>query len=139
MEEFAATRLWIQEMPVNPAREGDENMPMTSKRVPPEIRELVLRSHKFREWRPRRVFYKTATKGEDIGGNGATVPEIARHYSPSELAEAWGVSVETIRAIFRQEAGVLKIGSPGTKYKWGYTTLRIPQEVAARVHRGLAA
>jgi len=133
MEEFAATRRWIQEMPVNPAREGDENMPMTTKRMPSEIRELVLRSRKFREWRPRKVVYNSA----DSGSNGAPVE--ARHYSPSQLAEAWGLSVETIRAIFRQEPGVLKLGSTGTKYKRGYTTLRIPQEVAARVHRRLAA
>jgi len=114
-------------------------MRMTTKRMPSEIRELVLRSRKFREWRPRRVFYRTATKGEDRGGNGATAPETARHYSPSQLAEAWGLSVETVRSLFRQEPGVLKIGNPGTKYKRGYTTLRIPQEVAARVHRRLAA
>jgi hypothetical protein len=110
-------------------------MRMTTKRAPSEIRELVLRSRKFREWRPRRVLHNSA----DSGGNGATAPETARHYSPSQLAEAWGVSVETIRSLFRQEPGVLKIGSTGTKYKRGYTTLRIPQEVAARVHRRLAA
>lgn len=108
---------------------------MTTKRIPAEIRELVLRSCKFQEWRPRRVIYHS--KGTDSGGNGA--PVTARHYSPSELAEAWGVSVETIRSLFRQEPGVLKIGSTGTKYRRGYTTLRIPQEVAARVHRRLAA
>src|SRR5712691_1872755 len=108
-------------------------MPMTTKRVPPEVRELVLRSRKFREWRLRKALHNSA----DSGGNGAPVE--ARHYSPSQLAEAWGLSVETIRSIFRQEPGVLKIGSPGTKYKRGYTTLRIPQEVAARVHRRLAA
>ena len=103
--------------------------------VPAEVRELVLRSRKFREWRPRRVIYHS--KGTDSSGNGA--PVTARHYSPSELAEAWGLSIETIRSIFRQEPGVLKIGSTGTKYRRGYTTLRIPQEVAARVHRRLAA
>ena len=108
---------------------------MTTTRVPSEIRELVLRSRKFREWRPRRIIHNS--KGTDSGGNGAPVTE--RHYSPSELAEAWGVSVEAIRSLFREEPGVLKIGSTGTKYRRGYTTLRIPQEVAARVHRRLAA
>jgi hypothetical protein len=62
-----------------------------------------------------------------------------RHFSPSDLAKAWGVSAETVRQIFREEPGVLKIGKPGTKTKRGYFTLRIPEEVAERVHRRLAA
>jgi predicted transcriptional regulator len=62
-----------------------------------------------------------------------------KHYSPDEIAELWGVSTETIRSIFREESGVLKIGKTGTKYKRGYVTLRIPREVAERVHRRLSA
>jgi hypothetical protein len=62
-----------------------------------------------------------------------------RHYTPQDLAEAWGVSTETVRQIFREEPGVLKIGKPGTRSKRGYFTLRIPQEVAERVHRRLSA
>jgi len=62
-----------------------------------------------------------------------------RHYKPEELAELWGVSTETIRSIFREEPGVLKIGKTGSKYKRGYVTLRIPEEVMERVHRRLSA
>jgi hypothetical protein len=62
-----------------------------------------------------------------------------KHFTPQALAEAWGVSTETIRQIFREEPGVLKIGKPGTRSKRGYFTLRIPQEVAERVHRRLSA
>jgi hypothetical protein len=62
-----------------------------------------------------------------------------QHYTPKQLADAWGVSVETIRQIFREEQGVLKIGKPGTRVKRGYFTLRIPQEVAERVHKRLSA
>lgn len=62
-----------------------------------------------------------------------------RHYTPMELAELWGVSAETIRNIFRDEEGVLKIGTTGGRYKRGYITLRIPEEVAERVHRRLSA
>ena len=62
-----------------------------------------------------------------------------KHYKPEELAELWGVSTETIRNIFREEEGVLKIGSTGSKYKRGYVTLRIPIEVAERVHQKLSA
>ena len=62
-----------------------------------------------------------------------------KHFKPEELAEAWGVSTETIRSIFREEPGVLKIGKTGSRYKRGYVTLRIPTEVAERVHRRLSA
>jgi hypothetical protein len=62
-----------------------------------------------------------------------------KHFKPEELAEAWGVSTETIRSIFREEPGVLKIGKTGSRYKRGYITLRIPEEVAERVHRRLSA
>jgi hypothetical protein len=30
-------------------------------------------------------------------------PVQQKHFSPAELAKAWGVSVETIRAIFRTD------------------------------------
>jgi len=33
-----------------------------------------------------------------------------RHYSPSELAELWGLSSETIRRLFQEEPGVVTIG-----------------------------
>jgi len=63
---------------------------------------------------------------------------IEKHFSPAELAKAWGVSAETIRSLFRSEPGVLKIGNNGARRR-GYLTLRIPQEVAERVHRRLSA
>jgi hypothetical protein len=66
-------------------------------------------------------------------------PVAEHHYSPAELAKAWGVSVETVRCIFRDEAGVLKIGRGASKAKRGYFTLRIPESVAERVHRRMAA
>ena len=58
-----------------------------------------------------------------------------RHFTAGEIAKAWQLSVETVRSIFREEPGVLKISRPATKYKRGYMTLRIPREVAMRVHR----
>lgn len=94
------------------------------------------RSLLFRQWTPRRVSRKRAmTRMPD----GTPAPVNEHHYSPSELAESWGVSVETIRCIFREEPGVLKIARPATKTKRGYMTLRIPQSVAERVHRRMAA
>jgi hypothetical protein len=62
-----------------------------------------------------------------------------KHFTPAELAEAWSVSPETIRSIFRNEPGVLKIGKNGTRYKRAYITMRIPEEIAKRVHRRLSA
>jgi hypothetical protein len=87
------------------------------------------RSPKFREWGKPRVLAGLETS--------AIMKE--RHYSPDELAELWGVSTETIRSIFREEPGVLKIGKTGSKYKRGYVTLRIPADVAERVHTRLSA
>ena len=42
-----------------------------------------------------------------------------KHYSPQELAKVWGVSVQTIRDVFRDEPGVLKLGSDGTRTRRG--------------------
>jgi hypothetical protein len=90
----------------------------------------VQRSRKFQRWELHPVFYK---------GKIHLEVAIERHFSPTELAKAWGVSVETVRSIFRLEPGVLKIGKTGTKYRRGYFTLRIPEQVAERVHRRLSA
>lgn len=63
----------------------------------------------------------------------------SKHYTPHELAAAWGVSAQTIRELFRHEHGVLKIGSDGTKTRRAYKLLRIPASVAERVHNRLSA
>jgi hypothetical protein len=63
----------------------------------------------------------------------------AKHFTPTELAEAWGLSPDTVRKLFRDEPGVLKIGRAPSRFKRSYVTLRIPQEVAERVHRRLSA
>jgi hypothetical protein len=62
-----------------------------------------------------------------------------KHFTPAELAEMWGVSVQTICEIFKAEEGVLKIGSNGTRNRRAYKTLRIPESVAERVHTRLSA
>jgi hypothetical protein len=94
------------------------------------IKELQ-RSVKFREWGKLRP--------SDLERSEISKEVVEKHYTPDELAESWGVSTETIRSIFRDEPGVLKIGKTGGKYKRGYVTLRIPGEVAERVHRRLSA
>lgn len=63
-----------------------------------------------------------------------------KHYRPEELAELWGVHPETVRRLFRNEDGVMKIGNRrSTRYRRAYTTLRIPASVAERVYRRLAS
>lgn len=79
------------------------------------------------------------TKWASVISNRAESNVSEKHFSPTELAEAWGVSTETIRVIFRKEPGVLKLGRAETRYKRGYFTLRIPESVAQRVHHKLSA
>ncbi len=64
---------------------------------------------------------------------GAIVFE--RHYMPKELAAAWRLDETTIRRLFIDEPGVLKIGKSGRRDgKRDYLSLRIPESVAQRVH-----
>lgn len=59
------------------------------------------------------------------------------HYTVQEIAEKWHLSETVIRALFRDEPGVIKIDSPERRFKRGYCTLRIPESVALRVHTRL--
>jgi hypothetical protein len=95
-----------------------------------ESYDLLLKSQRFHDW---------GTPSEKIRPQNPALSVGEKHFTPQELAEAWGVSAETIRQIFRDEQGVLKIGKSGTRVRRGYMTLRIPNEVAERVHRRLAA
>lgn len=61
------------------------------------------------------------------------------HYSPAQVAEAWGVSTDTVRRMFQDEPGVLVIEPTPLRYsRRRYRTLRIPASVADRVHRRLS-
>jgi hypothetical protein len=102
--------------------------------LPDAVSELTS-SKKFRAWKPEPPPPTKSTKS-DIE-KSALMKD--KHYSPDKLAELWGVSAETIRSIFRDEPGVLKIGKTGAKYQRGYVTLRIPESVAERVHMRLSA
>jgi hypothetical protein len=65
-----------------------------------------------------------------------------KHYSPADLARAWSFDVETIRNIFRNEPGVLKIGEKNPRGRRMYLrcvfALRIPEGVTVRVHKRLS-
>lgn len=103
-----------------------------------ELYKLLLKSEKFLNWKPEyaRDEEKSRTDG-DTEILACFVKD--KHYTPSELAQLWGVSAKTIRQIFRDEEGVLKIGSNGTRTRRAYKTLRIPESVAERVHTRLSA
>ena len=67
-------------------------------------------------------------------GNGKVVA-FERHYRPKDLAAVWGLDESTVRRLFQDEPGVLKIGRSGRRDgKRDYVSIRIPESVAARVH-----
>lgn len=98
-----------------------------------ELYKLLLKSEKFINWNPAADEDKPFTISDLEQSNIMA----EKHYTPAELAEIWGVDPETIRNVFRNEPGVLKLGNSGGKR--AYITLRIPESVAERVHRRLAA
>lgn len=61
---------------------------------------------------------------------------LEKHYSVPEIATLWGLSEDTIRALFRNHPGVLKIASPELvrRKKRGYCVLRVPESVLQKVH-----
>ena len=67
----------------------------------------------------------------------AVAPALERHFTVTELSKRWFFSENTIRRLFSQEPGVVKIARPHTRSKRGYTSMRIPERIAERVHRRL--
>jgi hypothetical protein len=70
-----------------------------------------------------------------IQNTSQAAPALERHYSVAEVAKMWALSEKTVRRMFEDEDGVLNWGSPETRRKRGYRTLRIPEGVLRRVHR----
>ena len=72
-----------------------------------------------------------------------SVTALERHLTPQELADLWNLHPSKIRRMFENESGVLRIGEPsrrvGRTLKRSYHTMRIPQSVAERVYKKLAA
>ena len=62
---------------------------------------------------------------------------LEKHYSVADLAKLWLFSESTVRRIFINEPGVLKLVHAETMYKRRYTSLRIPEHIAKQVHRRL--
>jgi hypothetical protein len=57
-----------------------------------------------------------------------------RHYTVQEIAKMWKLSETMVRDLFREEPGVLRAERPLTRFKRGYTTIRVPETVLRRVH-----
>jgi len=107
-----------------------------------EFRAELMGSKKFLHWRIPTKSKPSYGRGKDFRYAGKKYKNLVvdeKHFTPADLAKAWGVSAETIRALFRDEPGVLKIGKDGTRLRRGYKTLRIPESVAQRVHTRLSA
>ncbi len=71
------------------------------------------------------------------GYQPGAVPCIERHYTVSDLSRRWLLSECTIRRLFTKEPGVIKITRAATRSKRSYTTMRIPEGIALRVHNRL--
>jgi hypothetical protein len=107
-----------------------------------KLKARALRSRKFRRWHFVDSFvesYHPNRKHVRLHFDEKSVDAIIeRHYTPSELGKAWGLSAETIRALFEKERGVLVISTAATG-KRRYRTFRIPEHVATRVHTRLSS
>ena len=57
-----------------------------------------------------------------------------KHYTPQEVAKLWAISRDTVRRLFADEPGVVRIGKPLTTRRRPYITIRIPASVLQRVH-----
>lgn len=62
-----------------------------------------------------------------------------RHYSPAEVAEMWNVSAETVRRMFEDCEGVLRIANPRRPGRRKRVTLRISQSALDRLHQQRSA
>jgi hypothetical protein len=59
------------------------------------------------------------------------------HFSVGQIAKRWNLNPKTVREMFRDEPGVLKVERPERRSKRAYTTLRIPESVLMRVESRL--
>ena len=61
---------------------------------------------------------------------------IEKHYSTEEVASLWGVSTKTVRRIFEDMPGVLKIANPRLvkRARAARVTIRIPMSLLQTAH-----
>ena len=61
-------------------------------------------------------------------------PHGERHFTPNQVAGLWGMHPATVRRLFRDEPGVIRLGAAGRRRKKDYFSLYIPESVMRRVH-----
>jgi hypothetical protein len=64
---------------------------------------------------------------------------LERHYTAAEVAALWNISQDTVRKLFRDTHGVLKITRPPRRGRRGYLSIRIPESVLQKRHSELHA
>jgi hypothetical protein len=72
------------------------------------------------------------TRDAKAGAGGVPEP-FDRMYTPAEIASMWQLSQQTVRRLFQDRPGVLKIGDSHPRGRRSYITLRIPVAVVAQV------
>lgn len=78
---------------------------------------------------------KTSERTLSPCGGASSLAPFDRHFTPQEIAALWCVDENTIRRLFLDEPGVLRLGNLSKRGKRSYVTLRIPAAVAERVYR----
>jgi hypothetical protein len=66
--------------------------------------------------------------------NSAEQVEHEQHFTPAEIAKQWGISPKTVRRMFVNTPGVLKLGTKGK-----HVSLRIPGRLLKAYHAKLSA
>jgi hypothetical protein len=66
-------------------------MPHATRKHPNPV-DLVRASTKFLNWKPAKLSVRDLEESHVMA---------EKHYTPTELAEMWGVSVQTIRDLFK--------------------------------------
>jgi hypothetical protein len=61
-------------------------------------------------------------------------PLTEQHFTPGEIAKAWGLSIDSTYRLFRDEPGVLRIGTMPGRGRRPRVTMRIPASVMKRVY-----
>ena len=81
--------------------------------------------------------FQHALNGPETLQQPVGLQALERHYTVAQLSKLWFFSESTIRRLFIKEPGVIKIAHQSTRVRRGYTSLRIPERIAQRVHRRL--
>ncbi len=69
-------------------------------------------------------------------------PAFEQHFTVQQVALMWGISEESVRRLFRDEPGVLKISGPTLNKRRKHNPhvlLRIPASVLHRLHQQRSA